>query len=218
MLVGPAADAKPGVVGKVEQPVRAVGPVDHLVGKDRLVADQRAHGRQARQPQGARPGPGGEVDRPVRELGERQHPAETHVLAERHQMELVVGSDDIPLGVDGVHAVPQPRRRGRRGRRAHRAANQHAAARGDRRDHAAPDGVVGDDVGYRRLRPYHMADALDAVARGKLELAGEQRFAELRPPLVVLSDVRLDKPQQNAFDGACIGRGEAQRAAAPHRR
>ena len=55
MLVGAGAAAEPGVVGDVEDPVRMRSGRDRPARKDRLVADERAEGRDARQADRAPP-------------------------------------------------------------------------------------------------------------------------------------------------------------------
>ena len=145
MLIGPGRVPEPAVVRDVEKPRRpcrrghAGAARHHLAGEDRLVADQRAERRQARQGEGARPGAGGMVPLPIGHRREIEKRAQRDVFAERHEVVLVVG---------GRHDFPPPSGRGDCSSRpscarparcaaAHRRSDGHPAARPPTRRRAA---------------------------------------------------------------------------------
>ena len=59
VLIGTRAGSEPGVVGDVEQPARPAPLLGDIVGKDDLVADQRACRRRARDGEESRTCAGG---------------------------------------------------------------------------------------------------------------------------------------------------------------
>src|SRR3954451_8212906 len=117
-----------GRVGGAARRPGQIAPVQGgAAGEDRLVADRRGKRRQTRQDQGSRPRTGGHIDRPWNEIVDRQQSAERHVLAERHEMRLVVNGADRAGAVDRLDAVPYLHRRLGRRVGPHRTGNDVAA-------------------------------------------------------------------------------------------
>src|SRR6187431_1535326 len=108
MLIGAGAAAEPRIVGHVEKPARPRTAVGYLVGKDDLVADERPRRRSAGDREQARAGAGAEASAHAGELedAETLHEVlERQILAERHEMDLVVAVEHLALVADREQAV-----------------------------------------------------------------------------------------------------------------
>src|SRR4029450_13950284 len=108
MLIGAGARSEPRIVGDVEQPARMCSRVGNLMREDDLVTDERRRRRCVGNGQESRALPLAEAAAHVSEL----HHAETfekdlegEILAERHEVNLVVAAGDATLAVDDENAV-----------------------------------------------------------------------------------------------------------------
>jgi hypothetical protein len=110
MLMGTGRDAEPGIVGNVKNKTRPGSLQHHAAGEDRLIADRRRHGRQARHGQRPPAFAGVEAARHMDELAQAKTPQSRveemrEVLPERHEVGLVVGADDRTLVRDDLDGV-----------------------------------------------------------------------------------------------------------------
>src|SRR5262249_15786727 len=107
MLVRRRRVAVPGVVGDVDAELgSAIHEPARQRGEDALVADEGAEAAVARQVEHGRHDAGAELpDRRHDLADEEEHAREGDVLAEGHELHLVVGADFAPLRVDQVDAV-----------------------------------------------------------------------------------------------------------------
>src|SRR5687768_1292297 len=94
-----APATEPGIVGRVEDEIRAVGPVDHFAREDDLVTYlQTDLAPGAGQLDGLRARPVGGVAlarRELRETDRRQNRSHRQILAVRNEMGLVVAAEDM---------------------------------------------------------------------------------------------------------------------------
>src|SRR5262249_4615405 len=140
MLVWPAADAEPAVVGDVDEPARTLAARYRLTGKDDLVADQRQDARSARYVQRAPSLARNEAADHLGQLAQAQmlEPIlERQVFAKRYQMHLVVDRQDgavVVDHIDGIIGASRLTARRRRLGRTHRAGDQHGTLRQQGRD------------------------------------------------------------------------------------
>jgi len=218
MLVGSGAVSEPGIVGDRQQQARARPGGDDPTGKDDLVADQRAEARQAGDLEGGRARAGAEVETALGQLREPEDTAQRNVLAEWHEMELVVGGQDPAVARHGMERVPDlgravgtvavPRRPGQ-----------------EQRPGGKPAAEVLSELGaaaqverHCGLRPDHVGDG----GRSRLPGQGQQRLQVLTPqpgvPFELLGDRRLHDAKRhsgNRLGGGRRGPGQTQLAAAP---
>src|SRR5262245_31865645 len=95
MLIGTEAGAEPRIVGDVEKPSWSLRTVDHLVGKNDLVANQRPRRRGAGDREQSGPGPSAEAAADAGELQEAEAFHEIpkrEIFAERHEVDFVVAA------------------------------------------------------------------------------------------------------------------------------
>ncbi len=177
----------------------------HQVGEDALVADEAA---DAMAVELAHHGlhPGGEVGHLLDELGgeppsQRQQRLDGDVLAEGHQLDLVVAQHQL---APGRQASWRPRRRGpcrrarARGRRCRREVDLAPPSRLAQLLRQGRGVVVVEGDG--RLGPDHQARALPHGLPGQVEVPVDVPGEELRLPLVLLDDAGLHQADPQAPD------------------
>ena len=198
---------------------------DDIVGKDDLIADERARRRRAGDREQARAGAGAEAAAHAGEL----HDAETlhevlerQILAERHEMDLVVAVEDLALVVDHEQAVIDARRdeailrvalldnpaeptsklvpSGSRSPMAVSASEESASRKGT--------AVSGQITSEMPSRP-----GVAAAGLGEIEIVVEDLGAVLRAPFIGLIDIGLDDAKPHAGGGQI---GALQAAPSPH--
>src|ERR1700730_11929641 len=108
MLIGADTDPKPSVVGQVQEPAGPFPLRNYFAGKNDLVADEGQHVGRSRD---------GELvssltrQKSTRYIGQLRQPdafeetLEREVLAERHEMQLVVARQNGPAVVDHIDRV-----------------------------------------------------------------------------------------------------------------
>lgn len=94
MLLRSDASAEPGVVRRVENPVRSEQVVDHMAWEDDLIADRQGDQRQTRKRKRSRAWSGRKVAEPRREPLDGRLAAEWHIFAEGYEMVFRVSGQD----------------------------------------------------------------------------------------------------------------------------